>query len=349
MHRERQLEQEASSDNFSVLVRAGERLATSTDVAKTAQNVFDIFVPTLAASCVAWVDDLIIGDHAQLPEDRDNVGVELSGASPSLLIDELRRKSLRALELARLTETARHEVTRYRHLEQQLEERNQQLIDANRELESFAYSVSHDLRAPLRSIMSASMIVMEDYGDKLDADGIAELKRSSAAAKRMSLLIDDLLEYSRLGRREMNVQSVGLSSVAKAVGVESKIPDDVLAIDDLMPVQGDPTLLRVLLSNLIENSWKYSREKPSPKIEVGEMQLGSERVFFVRDNGIGFDEQYMDKLFVPFERLHNASDYPGTGIGLPNVKRIVNRHNGRVWANGKVGEGAIFYFTLNAV
>lgn len=252
------------------------------------------------------------------------------------------------LELANRAAMAVDNARLFRDVERQVEERTEQLREANRELESFAYSVSHDLRSPLRSIMSASMILMEDYADKLDEEAVGELKRSSAAAKRMSNLIDDLLEFSRLGRREMKVQSVDLSSLAESVARDAGIPPEACSIQPEMMVEGDPDLLRVVLVNLVENAWKFAARVPEPHVRIGVREEAGECVYFVEDNGVGFDEQYADKLFVPFERLHNPQDYPGSGIGLANVRRIILRHHGRVWGNGKVGDGATFSFTLGA-
>jgi signal transduction histidine kinase len=251
-----------------------------------------------------------------------------------------------AKELARRSALAVDKARLFRNVEQMVEERTHELQAVNKELEAFAYSVSHDLRAPLRSIMSASMIVMEDYGDKIGEDGQAELKRASAAAKRMSGLIDDLLEYSRLGRREMNVGDVDLSALAALIARETGIPEEAIQVAPGMHTQGDPALLRVALTNLIENAWKFTKSKSAPSIEVGRTIEQGQDAYFVRDNGVGFDEQYAGKLFVPFERLHSPQDYPGTGIGLANVKRIVARHGGKVWAHGTQGQGATFYFTL---
>ena len=251
-----------------------------------------------------------------------------------------------AKELARRAAIAVDNARVFRDVERIVEERTAELQAVNKELEAFAYSVSHDLRAPLRSIMSASMIVIEDYGDKIGPDGQAELRRASAAAKRMSGLIDDLLEYSRLGRREMNLTDVDLSALSTLIGRETGIPEESFGVQPGMKAYGDAALLRVALTNLIENAWKFTKNQASPQIEVGKATAEGQPAYFVKDNGVGFDEQFAGKLFVPFERLHSPQDYPGTGIGLANVKRIVARHGGKVWAEGRVGEGAKFYFTL---
>jgi PAS domain S-box-containing protein len=247
------------------------------------------------------------------------------------------------LEIGRRAGLAIEHSKRFKSIGKVVEARTQDLQNANRELESFAYSVSHDLRAPLRSIMSSSMILLEDYGDRLDEEGKAELLRSAAAAKRMSQLIDDLLEYSRLGRREMSREEVNLSALALAVAHDIGIPDKALHVQSGMIADADPDLLRVLLTNLLENAWKFSQGSKTPRVEVKSKLPGT---FVVKDNGVGFDQQYVDKLFMPFERLHSLQEYPGTGVGLANVKRIVSRHHGKVWALGKVGEGAEISFTL---
>jgi signal transduction histidine kinase len=251
-----------------------------------------------------------------------------------------------AIELAHRAASAVDHARLFRNVEEMVESRTRELQAVNKELEAFAYSVSHDLRAPLRSIMSASMIVMEDYGEAIGEEGRAELKRASAAAKRMSTLIDDLLEFSRLGRREMALSDVDLSALANTIGTEISLPEGVLEVEPNLTATADSALLRVAMTNYLENAWKFSKEHAKPRIRVGQVMVDGEPAFYVQDNGVGFDEQYAEKLFVPFERLHSPHDYPGTGIGLANVKRIVARHDGKVWAHSKPGEGATFFFTL---
>jgi PAS domain S-box-containing protein len=238
-------------------------------------------------------------------------------------------------------------------LERRVEERTEQLSAANRELEGFCYSVSHDLRAPLRGMMGASMILREDYADQLDDEARSQLDRLGRAAKKMGNLIDDLLKFSRLGRQQMELRPVDLSEVARAVAEDAaQLPgaDHIqFVVTDGMVVEGDENLLKMVLENLVGNAVKFTKEKPDARIEVGRSPAPDPhglKVYFVRDNGVGFDEQYVHKVFQPFERLHAESEYPGTGIGLANVQRIIARHHGRVWAEAKVGEGATFYFTL---
>jgi PAS domain S-box-containing protein len=221
---------------------------------------------------------------------------------------------------------------------------------ASRELEAFSYSVAHDLRAPLRSIDGFSQALLEDYTDKLDAEGQSHLRRVRNAAQRMALLIDDLLKLSRLTRAELNRERVDLSALARNIGdklaetapartVELRVADGMLA-------NADPRLLGVLVENLLDNAWKFTRACVPARVEVGTCEHAGRRAFFVRDNGVGFDMTYVDKLFGVFQRLHSAADYEGAGIGLATVQRVAHRHGGRAWADGAIDKGATFYFTL---
>ena len=235
-------------------------------------------------------------------------------------------------------------------LEQRVAERTTQLEAANKELESFSYSVSHDLRAPLRSIDGFSQALFEDHGDKLDEQGRSDLQRVRAATQRMALLIDDLLNLSRVTRGEMRRETVDLSALVKSIAVEltSAEPERRvdLAIAEGIVTQGDPRLLRVLLENLLRNAWKFTGKHSAARIEFGISQNNGKPAYFVRDDGAGFDMAYAHKLFGAFQRLHAMTEFNGTGVGLATVQRIVHRHGGRVWAEGKVDHGATFYFTL---
>jgi signal transduction histidine kinase len=218
---------------------------------------------------------------------------------------------------------------------------------ANAELEAFSYSVAHDLRSPLRSIDGFSQALIEDHADQLDAEGRQMLDRVRRAAQRLGMLIDDLLQFSRMNRGELHYGRVDLGAVAASVVAELREAEpsrqvEVVVAPDLM-VEGDPQLLRVVLVNLLGNAWKFTGQAARPRVELG---TSGERSFFVRDNGVGFDMQYANKLFGPFQRLHGANEFPGTGIGLATVQRIVSRHGGRVWAEAAVGQGATFYFRL---
>jgi signal transduction histidine kinase len=224
------------------------------------------------------------------------------------------------------------------------------LTAVNRELEAFSYSVSHDLRAPLRSIDGFSQAILEDCGGQLDADGHEHLRRIRRAAQRMGQLIDDLLNLSRVSRAEMERREVDLSAMAAKV-VEGFAEDGSRTVEYRVQPgvrsMGDPRLLQVALTNLLENAWKFTRDRPHSVIEFGAQQNGHGPVYFVRDNGAGFDMAYSNKLFGAFQRLHHSADFPGTGIGLATVQRIVTRHGGRIWAEGQPDQYAVFYFTLD--
>ena len=239
----------------------------------------------------------------------------------------------------------------------ELQERNEalrrnaaELLAANTELDAFAYSVSHDLRAPLRSIDGFSQVLLEDYGAQLDEAGRDSLKRVRAASQRMGTLIDDLLKLAWVTRAELRTEVVDLSGMARDIAAELRrtTPERRVefAIAQGLEARGDPRLLRVVLENLLRNSWKYTAKQAQPRVEFGSIDGSGERAFIVRDNGAGFDMKYADKLFGAFQRLHSAAEFEGTGVGLATVRRIINRHGGRIWAEGAVDQGATFYFTL---
>ncbi len=248
-----------------------------------------------------------------------------------------------------ITETKKAE-RRITSLNEQLQRKIDELSIANKELEAFSYSVSHDLRAPLRSIDGFSQEILEDYGEKLDENGKDSLRRIRAASRRMDLLIDGLLNLSRLSRSEIVHREVDLSGLALHIAGDlrkSQPGREVeVVISEGMVDYGDERLLYVLLQNLLGNAWKFTGRVAKGRIEFGLVRIGGEAAYVVRDNGAGFDMAYADKLFKPFQRLHEASDFSGTGIGLATVQRIIHRHGGRVWAEGVKGEGAAFYFTL---
>lgn len=235
-------------------------------------------------------------------------------------------------------------------LEQRVVERTAQLEATNRELEAFAYSVSHDLRTPLRSIDGFSQALLEDYACTLDEQGQKYLRRVRAASQRMGDLIDDLLALSRLTRTEMHSERVNLSELAQIIVRElsQAEPDRPVefAIAGGLEVQADAALIRVALENLFNNAWKFTAKHPSTRIELGVEAHNGQPVYFVRDDGAGFDMAYADKLFGAFQRLHTPAEFAGTGIGLATVQRIIHRHGGHVWAEGAVDQGATFYFTL---
>lgn len=235
-------------------------------------------------------------------------------------------------------------------LEQRVAARTAQLEAANKELEAFSYSVSHDLRAPLRSIEGFSRALMEDCADTLDAAGKDSLQRIVGSTVRMGQLIDGLLNLSRVTRAEVRDRKVDLGALAGEIVAELRAGENgrdvecVIARDAV--AEGDPTLLRAVLQNLIGNAWKFTRKRAAGRIEFGVAQESGAKAFFVRDNGAGFDMTYADKLFGAFQRLHGQGEFPGIGIGLATVQRIVSRHGGRVWAIGAPDQGATVFFTL---
>jgi len=238
-----------------------------------------------------------------------------------------------------------------RKLNEDLNERAIQLEATNKELEAFSYSVSHDLRAPLRTIDGFSLAVLEDYGDQLTDEGRNYLMRIRAAAQRMAQLIDDLLNLSRVTRAPLNPEATNLSTIAQHIirDLQQTNPDRIVEFS-IMPnivVNSDPRLMKVVLENLLNNAWKFTSKQEFAHVEFGTSDNPDNgRVFYVRDNGAGFDMAYVNKLFGAFQRLHTSSEFPGIGIGLAIVQRIINRHGGRVWAEGDLDKGAVFYFTL---
>jgi PAS domain S-box-containing protein len=237
-------------------------------------------------------------------------------------------------------------------LNEDLRQRAIQLEAINQELEAFSYSVSHDLRAPLRTIDGFSLALLEDYGEQLSDDGRNYLMRIRTAAQRMAQLIDDLLNLSRVTRATLTPEPANLSTTAQHIIRELQQAEPGRVVDfSIAPnlvANSDPRLMKVVLENLINNAWKFTSKQEFARIEFGAMDDPNEgRIYYVRDNGAGFDMAYVNKLFGAFQRLHTSSEFPGIGIGLAIVQRIVNRHGGRVWAEGAVDQGATFYFTLS--
>jgi PAS domain S-box-containing protein len=236
-------------------------------------------------------------------------------------------------------------------LEKRVQERTDQLMAVNQELEAFAYSVSHDLRAPLRAINGFSMQLLEDNGDQIDAQGHEYLQHILNTSQHMSHIINDLLKLSRVARSEMSIEQVDLSELVKRTLADLKNISPERDLEIILPdhivVAGDTDLLSIAIDNLLRNAWKFTSKCQKTRIEFGMFTQEGKPVYFVKDNGAGFDMVYVDKLFTAFNRLHATSDYEGTGIGLAIVKRIILRHGGRVWAEGNLNQGAIFYFTLS--
>ena len=236
-------------------------------------------------------------------------------------------------------------------LEQRVEVRTRDLQEANKELEAFSYSVAHDLRAPLRSIDGFSQVLSEDYEAKLDATGRDYIRRIRAATQRMGHLLDDMLNLSRVTRSTLNPTSVDIADIGRTIISELRRANPGREVEFIAPqkmvVSGDSGLLRILLDNLLGNAWKFTGKKTHAKLELGMQQQDGKPVYFVRDNGAGFDMAFSGRLFGVFHRLHTVAEFPGTGVGLATVQRIVSKHGGRIWAEAEVDKGATFFFTLS--
>jgi light-regulated signal transduction histidine kinase (bacteriophytochrome) len=236
-------------------------------------------------------------------------------------------------------------------LELRVAERTAQLRDANQQLEAFSYSVAHDLKAPLRAISGFSTMLAEDYGPKLDGDALRHLRSIMEKVRTMGQLINDLLEFSRQGSKEMVLSDIDMSGLVSSVleELQRATPERQLEwrVQSLPPVRGDRAMIRQVWVNLLSNAVKFSGNAGKAWVEVGCSETGEQQnTYYVKDNGAGFDMKYVDKLFGIFQRLHSGEDFEGTGVGLSIVQRVVQRHGGRVWAEGKINEGATFHFTL---
>ncbi|OLD69708.1 MAG: hypothetical protein AUI33_08870 [Ignavibacteria bacterium 13_1_40CM_2_61_4] len=236
-------------------------------------------------------------------------------------------------------------------LERRVAERTGQLEMANQELEAFSYSISHDLRAPLRAIAGFSRLLLDEYTPRFDAEGGRLMNIVRDSALRMGQLIDDLLAFSRVGRRQLNRSKIDMTQLAASVYEEQRLTDPErnvqVSIHPLPPMRGDAPLIRQVFVNLISNALKFTDRGNHAVIEIGSKVETDETVYYVKDNGVGFDMHYQERLFGVFQRLHTAEEFEGTGVGLAIVKRIVTRHGGRVWAEAKPKEGATFYFSFS--
>lgn len=286
--------------------------------------------------------DQLVAAFAALQERLQKAYADLRLANASLEQDVAARR------------LAEQEVTRLnQELEERVRQRTTELESANRELGAFTYSVSHDLRAPLRAIHGFTHLVGLESGDQISEQARQYLARVQAAVERMESLIDDLLRLSQVSQRVMKPERVDLSAMAAGVAREIQAGEFARRVEwviepDLVAT-GDAGLLRIVLENLLGNAWKYSGKREAARIEFGYAADGENAGFFVRDNGVGFDMRYAERLFVAFHRLHSPAEFPGTGIGLATVSRIIHRHGGRIWAEGKVGEGACFCFSLGRI
>jgi PAS domain S-box-containing protein len=286
---------------------------------------------------------------------RDGSTMPLSVASTAVR-DAQGRYVMSRTTLYDITERKRAEEALRRlnmELEQRVEERTAELATANKELEAFSYSLSHDLQAPLRAIDGFSAMLSENLGDGIDPEAKDCLNRLRAAGERMGVLIEEMLKLARISHANLHRTRVDLSAMAKDVLVEFRHAEPARKVEvDIAPnieAFADAGLLRIALQNLLGNAWKYSSRQADARIEFGVLQQAEEPVYFVRDNGVGFDMDSAGKLFAPFRRLHPRSQFPGSGIGLATVQRIVNVHKGRIWAESEPGKGARFFFTLGAV
>jgi len=298
----------------------------------------------LIAVGIGWAYSTRITTPLRRVTDAAEAAAELRHVAPIEVNrqDEIGRLAESFNVMTERVEEARHD------LERRVEERTAELTAVNRELESFSYSVSHDLRAPLRAIVGFVQILEEDHAASLNPDARRSLERVKANATRMGQLIDDLLTFARIGRTPLTRQRVDLNHLARTVADEAVAAADhpvELVIEPLPPCVGEPVLLKQVLANLISNAVKFTARTPRATVTIG-ATTGSETAYFVRDNGAGFDDRFAEKLFGVFQRLHRTQEFEGTGVGLAIVQRIINRHGGRVWAEGKVNEGATFYFTL---
>lgn len=307
------------------------------DIAKKSHQIIVIFIMILSIVTIS-VSILIIRSIVQ-PLSKLHEGTEIIGSGN---LDH--RVDIRSYDEINQLSDAFNQMTG------KLKERTSHLESAILELEGFAYSASHDLRSPLRSIDGFSQAFLEEYGGNLDETGKDYLKRVRSAAQKMSDIIDAMLNLSRITRRERYFQSVDLSMLAKTIAENLRISQPERKVEFIiaegLTATGDPQMLGIVLENLLGNSWKFTGRHPAARIEFGVTQVEGKTTYFVRDDGAGFDMAYVDKLFNPFERQHTEMQFPGIGIGLATVQRIIHRHGGAVWAQGEVEKGATFYFTL---
>jgi len=302
--------------------------------------------------------ELIVANKELLFQNKEKGkrAAELIIANKELLFQN-KEKGKRAAELVVANEkliNAENKILKFnQELERKVIERTAQLEAVNKELEAFSYSISHDLRAPLRAINGYAKILQEDYADKIDADGTRSINSIMHSSVKMGILIDDLLAFSRLGRKNIAVSDIKMASLVQTIKEEQLQADGVhkpeFKIDALPPAKGDQSLIKQVWINLISNAIKYSSKQAKPLVEIGATEKDNKVIYYIKDNGAGFDMQYYHKLFGVFQRLHTEEEFEGTGIGLAIIQKIVHKHNGTVWAESKLNEGTCFYFSLPGI
>jgi signal transduction histidine kinase len=293
------------------------------------------------------------GTRLGLLELTGKASAELSADLGGELIDEFTDSDAQVLtQLAGLASVAIENIRLYATLEERVAARTRELQISNRELEAFSYSVSHDLRAPLRAIAGFSSILEQEYAPNLDGTARRYIQRISSGVERMANLIDDLLSLARVSRLDIKRENIDLTGLCRTI-VKRQLErwpkrELQIKVDPRMRVDADPRLVEVALENLVENAIKFTATRPQSEIHIGKRPINGKPAFFVHDNGVGFDPKYATNLFGVFQRLHSASEFPGTGVGLATVQRILQRHNGRVWAESQIDQGATFYFTFDS-
>lgn len=351
---EQLIQQQIQIQEHLVVVRRGKGLRAAIEVARAGEGEREMQEIRQQVLAMQQAQDELVRKRAELSRRIALLTGRINLAGILLAIAVLIVGLLVAFRGLRARERAESDV---RELNRALEQRgaslaalNQQLTEVNRELETFSYSVSHDLRAPLRSIDGFSQALAEDCADRLDEQGRDHLRRIRAAAQRMATLIDDMLNLSRVSRAECIRETVDLSGLAHTVAAELRRSEPQRDVQFVIPSQlqesVDPRLMRVVLENLLGNAWKFTARRERARIEFGATQQNGQPVYFVRDDGAGFSMEYASRLFGAFQRLHTDQEFSGTGVGLATVQRIIHRHGGRVWAQGEVEKGATFFFTV---